>query len=139
MSEIKKRPYCMKHNTSYWGDVCPDCRVASESKLTDLLSVYVVTAYRWGGRENHSYLVGVYDNQEKALKVASEHNKYRGGKYDCEVMKTPINPDYGDRTRRVVLGIHTDRADITEINKCHWCGAEKPLHDEEYGRYYKIR
>lgn len=47
--------------------------------------IYVVEALRWGCREFHSYIVGVYSNLEAAKKVADEHTDYRGGKYVCTV------------------------------------------------------
>ncbi len=46
---------------------------------------YVVTAYRWGRKENHSYVLGVFSKKAKAIKVADSHRDYRGGKYDCVV------------------------------------------------------
>ena len=48
--------------------------------------VYTVHAYRWGQRERHSYLVGVYSTPERALSVAEQEEYDRGGKYDCEVL-----------------------------------------------------
>lgn len=53
--------------------------------------VYTVHAYRWGNRENHSYLVGVYSKKEKALKAAYIEEDFRGGKYKCEVLEWIIN------------------------------------------------
>lgn len=49
--------------------------------------VYVVTAYRWGERSNHSYVVGVCSKKEAAIKMADFERQYRGGKYECEVLE----------------------------------------------------
>jgi len=49
--------------------------------------VYTVNAFRFGQRNNHSYIVGVYPYAESALKAAFVEEKYRGGKYMCEVME----------------------------------------------------
>lgn len=48
---------------------------------------YVVTAYRWGDRNNHSYVIGVFGGKAKAIKAADAHAEYRGGKYECMVDK----------------------------------------------------
>ena len=53
--------------------------------------VYVVTAYRWGERANHSYVVGVCSKKEAAIKMALFERRYRGGKYECEVLETTLN------------------------------------------------
>lgn len=51
------------------------------------MDIYVVHAYRWGDRENHSYLVGVWFDEGSALFYANEHQIHRGGKYICEIVK----------------------------------------------------
>ena len=53
---------------------------------------YVVTMYRYGDKENHSYLLGVYDDEELAVSEAQIEQTYRGGnKYYPEVMRCEIN------------------------------------------------
>lgn len=49
--------------------------------------VFVVTAYRWGHRDNHSYVVGCSDELEHAKQLAESHMDWRGGKYGCEVVE----------------------------------------------------
>lgn len=66
------------------------------AKLAELESreskiLYVVEALRWGDREQHSYVVGVYDTLESAKNAADEHAQYRGGKYECVVQQCPLN------------------------------------------------
>lgn len=53
--------------------------------------VYTVRACRWGDTETHSYIVGVYSTEELALKAADEEENWRGGKYQCEVLKWALN------------------------------------------------
>lgn len=48
---------------------------------------YIVEALRWGERENHSYVVGLYSDLERAKVAAEEHTEYRGGKYQCVVFQ----------------------------------------------------
>lgn len=55
--------------------------------------VYTVHACRWGDRETHSYIVGVYFKKHAALKAAETEENYRGGKYECEVLEWEL--DYG--------------------------------------------
>ncbi len=49
--------------------------------------VYTVHAHRWGKRDNHSYIVGVYPKKAAAIKAAEAEEEYRGGKYACEVLE----------------------------------------------------
>ena len=54
--------------------------------MGDLKQVYyIVEALRWGERENHSYILGLYSDLERAKRAADEHTEYRGGKYKCMV------------------------------------------------------
>lgn len=50
-------------------------------------NTYTVHAYRWGDRELHSYLVGVYSKKHAALNAAEAETEWRGGKYECEVLE----------------------------------------------------
>ena len=52
---------------------------------------YVVEALRWGDRENHSYVVGVYDTMKLALVAKATEEAWRGGKYHCDITKISIN------------------------------------------------
>lgn len=47
--------------------------------------MYVVEALRWGDRENHSYVVGVYDNIHDAAEASVVEEMWRGGKYTCVI------------------------------------------------------
>ena len=50
--------------------------------------VYIVTMYRYGNREMHSYIKGAYFKKSKALLAAEDEQIYRGGnKYIPEVLE----------------------------------------------------
>lgn len=53
---------------------------------------YVVTAYRYGMRDEHSYFVSVSTNLDEAKASAESEVEYPGGKYGCEVVECPIGP-----------------------------------------------
>lgn len=56
-----------------------------------IMNVYAVLARRYGSQESHSYVVGVFSAEDKAIKAAEREESYRGGKYDCEVIRTPLD------------------------------------------------
>ncbi len=64
------------------------------------MKVYVVTVYRYGNKEGHSYVVGVYSEQWKALIAAQKEQDYRGGKYDYEVIQVEIDVD---KQRKIIF------------------------------------
>ena len=52
------------------------------------MKIYTVTAYRFGNRESHSYVVTATTDKEFAIKKAEEEEYRRGGnKYQCEVIE----------------------------------------------------
>lgn len=59
--------------------------------MPDKNEIYIVTAYRWGDRSEHSYNLGVFTKKHKAQKTADSHCEYRGGKYACVVDKCQLN------------------------------------------------
>jgi hypothetical protein len=51
------------------------------------MKIYIVTAYRWGDRECHSYIVGAFLDKKIAIDAAEKEEEYRGGnKYKCQVI-----------------------------------------------------
>lgn len=55
-----------------------------KTRLSGVL--FVVEALRFGDRENHSYVVGVYTSAEKANNAAAIEENWRGvGKYECSI------------------------------------------------------
>lgn len=53
-------------------------------------TIHLVVAYRYGLRDDHSYVVGAYATPDLALRAADEHVQHRGGKYGCEVLACEI-------------------------------------------------
>jgi hypothetical protein len=53
--------------------------------------LYVATMYRWGCKENHSYVLGVFDKLELAQNAADKEQIDRGGKYFAEVIQCKLN------------------------------------------------
>ena len=56
--------------------------------------LYVVEALRFGSREFHSYVVGVYTTFDQAKTAALAEECWRAGKYDCvfeEIMLDSID------------------------------------------------
>lgn len=47
---------------------------------------YAIIMRRWGDRETHSYLLGVWD-EEEAIKHGKEANEARSRKYDAELIE----------------------------------------------------
>lgn len=57
-------------------------------------TVYVVTMYRWGDRECHSYVLGVFSTKTKATKAGDIEQEYRGGnKYYPEILEIAVDTD----------------------------------------------
>jgi len=53
--------------------------------------IYIVTMYRYGDRESHSYVLGVWDKKAQATKYGQIEESWRGGKYMSEVLPVEIN------------------------------------------------
>ena len=48
-------------------------------------AVYVTTMYRWGDREAHSYIIGIFTDHRTALAAGEREEDYRGGKYSAAI------------------------------------------------------
>lgn len=70
--------------------------------------VFVCTAYRWGEREKHSYVVGVFDELERAVEAAIAEREWRGGKYECEVISMSLNASKQNRQHKVEYKIDAE-------------------------------
>lgn len=64
-------------------------------------NLYVVEALRWGDRENHSYVVGVYADMDQAYKASQAEQCWRGGKYSCEINTYQIGEIEGDKLKHL--------------------------------------
>jgi hypothetical protein len=56
--------------------------------------IYIVTMYRWGNKENHSYVIGAFTDSKEAVKAGISHSQYRDGKYDPEIIEVDLNRVY---------------------------------------------
>ena len=48
--------------------------------------VYIVTMYRYGDREKHSYVLGAFSTENNAREWGEKEKDYRGGKYEPEII-----------------------------------------------------
>jgi len=53
--------------------------------------VYYVQAFRWGKFDDHSYVVGVWEDSNEAQLAAEKEEQFRGGKYECVVYLAYLN------------------------------------------------
>lgn len=53
--------------------------------------LYVVTMYRWGDRNNHSYVLGAFTHKTRAEKRGEMERDMRGGKYMPECLEVEPN------------------------------------------------
>lgn len=57
--------------------------------------LYVVEMLRWGDREKHSYVIGVFAQRLQARQCGEIEKSWRGGKYEYEVKSIALN-DWDD-------------------------------------------
>lgn len=69
------------------------------------VTIYVVTAYRWGLRDRHSYVLGAYYNLGVAKQIAVAEVEGRGGKYGCEIVACDPE-DTANEDGNVVTQVH---------------------------------
>ena len=55
--------------------------------------LWVVHMLRYGNRENHSYVLGVFDKKHAANCAGAAEEAYRGGKYKPDVIECVLNAD----------------------------------------------
>lgn len=74
-----------------------------------MTELYVTTMYRWGDREAHSYLVGIFPTDKAALFAAQREEDNRGRKYLATVETIELGHDGSNYdeplTRRVIKGL----------------------------------
>lgn len=61
------------------------------------MKTFVVTMYRGGSNENHSYVLGVWSNKKQAEKYGYTEEAFRGGKYSPEISEWNIDACECDR------------------------------------------
>lgn len=52
---------------------------------------WIVTMYRYGDHEKHSYVLGVFSSFEQALKSGNDEEEMRGGKYKSEYVVAELD------------------------------------------------
>lgn len=60
------------------------------------MKVYVVTMYRWGNQEEHSYVLGVWSNEELALLHGKNEESWLVGKYEPKVTSWEVDANEYD-------------------------------------------
>lgn len=55
------------------------------------MRLYVVEMLRWGDREAHSYVIGVFTDKEQAETAGKAMVTYRGGKYEYCITEQILN------------------------------------------------
>jgi len=60
------------------------------------MKVYVVTMYRWGDQENHSYVLGVWTHPIVAENNGLTEESFRGGKYEHKVTEWILDGNESD-------------------------------------------
>jgi hypothetical protein len=53
--------------------------------------MFTGVVYRFGDKNRHSYIVGVFQSLSDAINAVVAEEKWRGGKYAGEVLKTEPN------------------------------------------------
>jgi len=60
------------------------------------MKVFVVKMNRYGDREKHSYVLGVWSTREEAEKAGNVEKYYRAGKYEPEIFEFTIDANEYD-------------------------------------------
>ena len=70
------------------------------------MDLYVVTMYRYGSRESHSYLLGCWSTLELAKLNANTEILWRGNKYLPEIIKVILDEDNDlDTNNRTIIAL----------------------------------
>jgi len=74
--------------------------------------VYVVEMLRYGNREAHSYIDGIYSDRDIAEANAKLHMIYRAGKYEAEIHEMQIDGAKGRDTVCKIGEIYENEEDL---------------------------
>lgn len=84
------------------------------------MTLYVVTMYRFGNTESHSYLLGVYDELYEAVMNAKGERDYRGGKYEAQILRVELNQT---KIRQLMYETPDFMSELpNHLMKCPKCG-----------------
>lgn len=88
------------------------------------MKVFNVHAYRFGDRERHSYLVGIFSTKAKAKRAAKQEETIRGGnKYRCEIIEIELD---NENNRGVLEALPTPLVKTSCSSKVHFAAMAKP-------------
>jgi hypothetical protein len=87
------------------------------------IKVYVVTMYRHGNRESHSYVLGAWSDRKSAEVAGDVEEAWRGGKYKPEV------------TQWILDGNEYDNIQDIDGSPCPKCGCTNPYIDASDREY----
>lgn len=71
-------------------------------RFVEAKKVYVVTMYRWGCVEMHSYVLGVFTTKTKAEKAGEREQEDRGGKYCPLVLEVQLDCSFRESHKEIV-------------------------------------
>ena len=100
-----------------------------------MTTMYVVEMLRYGNREAHSYVLGVFSDRVIAELRAQEHILYRSGKYTAEVRSMPTDVSMrGEVVSR--FDENEDDVDLEDAIKSRqdWLNYKKEVLDPEFKR-----
>lgn len=90
----------------------------TKSKIKNTEELFVVTMYRWGCRENHSYILGTFKSAKRATTAMSDEEIDRGGKYFGEITITPINKKLDEDDFKSIFSLHKPVCSNCEKRTC---------------------
>jgi hypothetical protein len=56
-----------------------------------MIKFFVVEALRWGDRESHSYVIGIFSSFGEATKAGKAEVSWRGGKYEYHITEHELD------------------------------------------------
>lgn len=65
-------------------------------------TVYVVTMYRYGNHEKHSYVLGVWSTKKEAQRMGNVEELWRGDKYTAEITEWIVDANEFDQLDDVI-------------------------------------
>lgn len=72
------------------------------------MQLFVTRMLRYGDRDGHSYIVGVYDNEVQAKYAGTCEESWRGGKYSYVVEYFELNSKVPQKIWEYHYGLHSE-------------------------------
>ena len=77
------------------------------------MNLFVVTMYRWGDPEQHSYVIGAFTSRLRAEYAIKDEREYRGGKYEGSIRELVLDEMY-DREADIESAAESIRAEVAQ-------------------------